>query len=157
VSHYLLLLHALVESLSQIALERHFLAFDGDHPFWSQFDPSEQLAIVSSLADLGFHLDPMEGWLDGRRPTASELVMSLAYAGRDPRALRRMPAPEEIEDLPRSVHVVTLQLLARSAPDLTLDELLDLMGQRGESFGQLWDDWGRIRPVLLSEVGALAA
>ena len=38
-SHYILLLHELVEALTKVAVERHCLAFDEDHPLWSQFDP----------------------------------------------------------------------------------------------------------------------
>src|SRR4051794_29144243 len=112
-SHYILLLHELVEALTKVAVERHCLAFDDDHPLWSQFDASERLAIVASLADLGFRFDPDEGWYGGRMPTANDLVMALAYAGRDPRMLRGMPTPDDMRGLPASVRVVTLDLLAQ--------------------------------------------
>ena len=90
-------------------------------------------------------------------PTANDLVMALAYAGRDPRMLRGMPSPDDMRSLPESVRVVTLDLLAQHAADLTLAQMLEVLGPRAEGFGELWDDWGRIRPVLLSEAGALAA
>jgi hypothetical protein len=156
-SHYILLLHELMEALAKVAVERNCLAFDEHHPFWSQFDSSERLAIVASLADLGFRLDPGEGWDYGRMPTVNDLVMALAYAGRDPRMLRVMPTPDDMRGLPASVHVVTLDLLARHAADLTLAQVLEVLGPRAEGFGVLWDDWGRIRPVLLSEADALVA
>ncbi len=156
-SHSILLLHELVEALTKVAVERYYLAFDERHPFWSQFDRSERLAIVASLARLGFRFDPDEGWYGGRTPTVNDLVMALAYAGRDPRMLRGIPTPEEMRGLPATVRVVTLDLLAQHAADLTLPQMLGVLGPRAEGFGELWDDWGRIRPVLLSEADALAA
>src|SRR5262249_31929474 len=72
-SHYILLLHELIEALTKVAVERHFLAFDELHPLWSQFDPAERHAIVTSLADLGFRFDPDEGWYGGRVPTPNDL------------------------------------------------------------------------------------
>jgi len=62
-----------------------------------------------------------------------------------------------VRGLPASVRVVTLDLLSQYAADLALPQMLEVLGSRAEGFGELWDDWGRIRQVLLSEADALAA
>ena len=41
------------------------------------------------------------------------------------------------------------EFLASRAPDLAVGKLIDLLGPRAERLGELWDMWGRLRPLLL--------
>ena len=43
--------------------------------------------------------------------------------------------------------------LASKAPDLALGTLIELLGPGGARLGELWDMWGRLRPLLLSSAG----
>ena len=38
-----------------------------------------------------------------------------------------------------------------SAGDLTLGELVAMLGRRAEGLAMLWNDWGRVRPLLLED------
>jgi hypothetical protein len=40
------------------------------------------------------------------------------------------------------------------ASELALGEMVALLGRRADGFTDLWDDWGRIRPLLLQDVGS---
>jgi hypothetical protein len=157
VSHYLLLLQELVDAVRMVAAERHFLAFEDAHPLWTQFNREERQAIMAALADLGFRYDHEEGWYGGRAPGTSEMAVALAYAGHDPRTIRRQLSSDELRALPQSVTVSPVDCLAALAPDLTLSQMFELLGPRADTLGPLWDDWGRLRPVLLSEVAAFAS
>lgn len=155
VSHYLLLLREFVDALRNAATERLYLAFRDDHPLWSQFNREERQAIVRALSDLGFRYDQDEGWYGGRMPGTSEMAMALAYAGHDPRTIRRQPTPEELRTLPSSMVPSPVECLAALAPNLTLTQMFGLLGAHADSLGALWDDWARLRPLLLSDTGSL--
>jgi hypothetical protein len=156
-SHYMLLLHELIDAVRQVAGEQRFLAFADAHPLWSQFDNEERRAIVTALWDLGFRYDAEDGWFGGRIPGTNDMAIALAYAGHDPRTIRRQPTPDELRTLPESIVVSPLECLSALAPDLTLAQLFELLGPRADSLGALWDDWGRLRPLLLSPADALVA
>lgn len=155
VSHYLLMLHEFVEAVRQVASERLFLAFEDAHPLWSQFNREERQAIVHALFDLGFRYDAAEGWYGGRAPGSGDMAMALAYAGHDPRTVRRQPTSEELRALPSSMVISPVECLAALAPNLTLAQMFELLGPLADSLGTLWDDWGRLRPILLSEASLL--
>ena len=100
VSHYILLLQGLVEALERVAVERFYLAIDDRHALWSQFDQAERLAVIHTLADLGFRLDPQEGWEDGRVPASATWpwpsptrAAIRAHSGECPRRTRSEPFP----------------------------------------------------------------
>lgn len=155
VSHYLLLLHEFADAVREVASERLFLAFEDAHPLWSQFNREERQAIVRALFDLGFRYDAEEGWYGGRAPGTGDMALALAYAGHDPRTIRRQPTSEELRNLPRSMVVSPVECLAALAPDLTLAQMFELLGPRADALGTLWDDWGRLRPLLLSAAESL--
>jgi hypothetical protein len=48
-------------------------------------------------------------------------------------------------------------LLAAEAPDLALDHIVPMLGERADSLGPLWEEWGQIRPVLLGDPRAFGA
>ena len=35
--------------------------------------------------------------------------------------------------------------------DLTLGELVAMLGRRADGLAMLWNDWGRVRPLLLED------
>lgn len=147
-ARYLLLLDALVDELTAAAVDAGELAFDHDHPLWGQFNPDEARLVVRGLRDLGFRLDIHEGWFGGRAPTASDLASALGFAGHDVRSLRGIPSAAELRDLPRTVHVAAQVHLRRWAPDLTLEQMARALGPRFPRLGELWDEWGSLRPLL---------
>ena len=49
------------------------------------------------------------------------------------------------------VTVAADEHLAGSAGDLTLGELVSMLGRRADGLAELWNHWGRIRPLLLAE------
>jgi hypothetical protein len=149
-------LQELVEALSASAAERGSVTVDARHPLWAHLSPDESQDVLRGLADLGFRLRAAGGWEDGRVPTPAEFSMALAYAGIDARAWRRPLTQDQLRDLPGSMRVDSGNLLGREAPDLALDRLVQLLGQRSESLGDLWDDWGQVRPILLEPLGRLS-
>jgi len=149
-ARYLLLLDTLVDELAAAAVDAGELAFDHDHPLWGQFSADDARLVVRGLRDLGFRLDIHEGWFGGRAPTTSDLASALGFAGHDVRALRGIPSATALQDLPKSVQVAAHDHLRRMAPDLTLDQMARALGPRAARLGDLWDEWGRVRPLLAS-------
>jgi hypothetical protein len=39
--------------------------------------------------------------------------------------------------------------VGEAAGELTLGEMIDLLGRRAEELSEVWNAWGRIRPLLL--------
>ncbi len=144
-----LLLLELRQVIAARALEDGALAFPQDHPFWSQFSVNDDRQLVASLAHLGYGFDGHEGWRDGRVPGPRELAMAVEHAGHDPRSLRRPAGQAAIDALWQGTRVLVEEWLAAAAPDLALGRLIDILGPRGARLGELWDMWGRLRPLLL--------
>ncbi len=144
-----LLLLELRQTIAARALEDGALAFPEDHPFWGQFNVDQDRQLVGSLARLGYAFDGHDGWRDGRAPGPRELAMALEHAGHDPRSLRRPAGQEAIDRLWQGTRVLVEEWLASAAPDLALGRLIEILGQRGARLGELWDMWGRLRPLLL--------
>jgi hypothetical protein len=144
-----LLLLELRQAIAARALEDGALAFPAGHPFWSQFTLEQDRQLVASLAQAGYAFDGHDGWRDARVPGARELAMALEHAGHDPRSLRRPAGQEAIDGLWHGTHVLVEEWLASAAPDLALGRMIDILGPRGARLGELWDMWGRLRPLLL--------
>lgn len=151
-ARYLLLLDTLVEEVTVAAVDAGALAFTPGHPLWSQLSPEEGRLVMRGLRDLGFRLDLHDGWYGGRAPTPNDLASALGFAGLDVRAVRGLPTSAELRELPSSVLVAAHDHLRERAPDLTLDEMTRLLGQRAPRLNELWDDWGRVRPILSGEL-----
>ena len=133
------------------AIEESALAFPDDHPFWSQLYPDDSQRVVHALASMGYRFDGHRGWLDGRVPTTRDLAMALSHAGHDPRSIRRLPGPKEIEVLWHGTRLLVEEFLLARAPALDLGELTVALGPRAASLGELWDSWGALRPLLLTD------
>jgi len=155
-ARYLLLLDSLVDELAAAALDAGELALDHAHPLWGQFTDDDARLVVRGLRDLGFRLDLHDGWFGGRAPTGSDLASALGFAGLDVRGLRGVPSTAELRDLPMSIRVRPHEHLRRWAPDLTLDQMTRALALRATGLGELWDEWGRVRPLLADGLPAPA-
>ncbi|MBA2570737.1 MAG: hypothetical protein H0V04_06110 [Chloroflexi bacterium] len=151
VTRVMLLLQELVEGLVASAADEGYLDFDEGHPFWGQFTLDEARVIVRALAGMGFRYHARDGWLGGRQPGPGELALALAYGGYDVRGVGGMPSASSIARLFDGARVATEDHLAVRAPSMTLDQVLSMLGGRADPLGELWDSWGRIRPLLLAD------
>ncbi|HYI22955.1 MAG TPA: hypothetical protein VEX62_10000 [Candidatus Limnocylindrales bacterium] len=144
-----LLLLEMREAMAARALEENFLRFPDVHPFWGQFDGEGASRVVASLASLGYRFDGRDGWADGRAPTARDLALALSHSDFDPRSLRRPAGQAAIDGLWQGTVVLTETYLRARAPNLTVEQVNQCLGPRAARLGELWDNWGRIRPVLI--------
>jgi hypothetical protein len=139
------------------AADEGFYVFDTRHPFWSNLSFDEARDVMAALARLGFLFEPSEGWHAGRAPAPSDLSMALAYAGLDARNMRDLPSAENLQLLPRSIGVDARSFLAAQAPELDIDSLVRTLDRRAAQLEPLWNEWGQVRPVLLSDRHALGS
>ena len=121
-----------------------------DHPFWSAFAPEEAREIAAVLASLGYRYDGRGAFADGRSPSTRDLALAVGYAGIDPRRIRRWPAAAEIPGLLEGARVATVEFVLSRAPDLSLGQLGDMLGPGARALPLLWNEWGRVRPLLAS-------
>ena len=145
-----LLLLELREQLAARALEDNALRFPADHPFWNQFPGEGARRVVASLASMGYRFDGREGWADDHAPTIRELAVAVSHVGLDPRSLRRPAAQEALDSVWLGTTVAVEEYLASRAPNLDLEQVMAFLGPRGARLSQLWDMWGRLRPLLLT-------
>jgi hypothetical protein len=141
----------LVDAILATAIEGAALDFPEDDPFWGPFTAQQSRDIVAALSSLGYRFDGLGGWVDGRVPTQRDLALALGYAGLDPMRMRHWPNETEMLGLFRNVRVAAAEYLALSAGDLTLGELVTMLGPRADALTDVWNAWGRIRPLLLEE------
>jgi len=141
----------LVDAILATAIEGAALEFPEDHPFWGPFTMAQSRDIVAALASLGYRFDGLGGWQDGRVPSQRDLSLALGYAGLDPMRMRQWPDETEMAVLFGSVRVAAPEYLAAAAGDLTLGELVTMLGPRADRLTDVWNAWGRIRPLLLEE------
>jgi hypothetical protein len=148
-------LQELVDAILSVASSEGYLTFQEVHGLWSQMTVEEARLVVAALARLGFQLEPAEGWQGGRAPAPADLSVALGYAGLDPRHMRALPSAEELRALPQSIDVDARWFLSERAPDLTVDHMVRVLERRAAQLEPLWDAWGHVRPILLSERRAL--
>lgn len=144
-------LTALVEAIVADAIEASALEFPEGHQFWGLFSRTQGRDITRALSSLGYRFDGLGGWADGRQPSQRELSLALGYAGLDPMRMRQWPTEESMGELFRDVTVAADEYLAGVAGDLTLYEMVTMLGRRADSLAETWNQWGRIRPLLLDE------
>ena len=144
-----LLLLELREQITVLALDEHALMFPSNHPFWSQFPTDTARAVAASLASMGFKFDGAGGWAEGRSPQVRDLANALSYCGFDPRSLRRPAGQAAIDGLWHGTRVRSEEFLLAKAPELTLAQMVSLLGPRSGRLAELWDMWGRLRPLLM--------
>ena len=140
-----------VDAILADAIAASALEFPTDHPFWGPFDRAQGRDITAALASLGYRFDGLGGWVDDRRPSQRDLSLALGYAGLDPMRMRHWPSEAEMAVLFEEVEVAAAEHLANRAGGLTLGELVTMLGRRADALAEIWNAWGRIRPVLLDE------
>jgi hypothetical protein len=148
-SRWLRLLTALVDSILADAIDASALLFPADHPFWSRFSLSQGRDIARALASVGCRFDGQGGWVDDRVPSQRDLALAVGYAGLDPMRVRRWPDGQATQALFSDVRVAADEYLASNAGDLTLSEMVTMLGRRADALAELWNRWGTIRPLLL--------
>ncbi len=144
-----LLISDLVDAVVARAIDASALTFPTDHVFWGPYTQAQCREIASAMAALGYRFDGMGGFADGRTPSQRDLSLALGYAGEDPMRIRRWPTEAEMPALFRDVRVDAARHLAETAGGLTMGEMVDLLGRRAEPLAELWNAWGRVRPLLL--------
>ncbi len=144
-----LLLLEFREQVAARALDVHEFAFPQAHPFWSQFSPDGARRVANGFSSMGYKFDGVDGWVEGRAPTLRDLALALSYCGYDPRTLRRPAGQAAIDALWQGTRVLAQEYLLASAPNLALPEIVGTLGPRAGGLGDLWDIWGRVRPLLL--------
>jgi hypothetical protein len=149
--HWQLALSDLVDAILADSIAASSLDFPADHPFWSPFTADQNRDIAGALSSLGYRFDGLGGWVDGRVPSQRDLSLALGYAGIDPMRIRHWPTEVEMAELYRDVAVAADERLAGAAGDLTLGELVSMLGRRADGLADVWNDWGRLRPLLLEE------
>jgi hypothetical protein len=142
-------LSELVDAIVARAIEACEFQFPLEHPFWSPFDQSQDRDVALALSSLGFRFDGLGGFADDRVPSQRELSLALGYAGLDPMRVRRWPTEEERGNLFREVKVSADEYIIGAASGLTLGELVTLLGRRADGLADLWNNWGRVRPLLI--------
>ena len=141
----------LVDAIVADSIAASALAFPPDHPFWGGFTPSEARDVASAMSSLGYRFDGLGGWVDGRMPSQRDLSLAVGYAGLDPMRIRHWPTEAEMTALFTEVTVDADEHLAGAAGDLTLGELVSMLGRRADGLAEVWNQWGRLRPLLLAE------
>jgi len=144
-------LTSLVDAIIADAIEASALEFPEEHAFWGGFSRGQSRDIVRALSSLGYRFDGLGGWTDDRYPSQRDLSLALGYAGLDPMRIRTWPSADETESLFRDVTVSADEYLAGMAGDLTLAEMVTMLGRRADGLAEVWNTWGRIRPLLLEE------
>jgi hypothetical protein len=149
--HWQLALSDLVDAILADSIAAASLDFPGEHPFWGPFTLEQNRDIARALSSLGYRFDGLGGWVDGRVPSQRDLSLALGYAGLDPMRIRHWPTEPEMNELYREVSVAADERLAGAAGDLTLGELVSMLGRRADGLADVWNQWGRLRPLLLEE------
>jgi hypothetical protein len=140
----------LLEAIIARAIDASALDFPPEHSFWSPFTRDQGREIVGALASLGFRFDGLGGWVDDRVPSQRDLSLAVGYAGLDPMRIRHWPSEADTRNLFLDVSVAADRYLVETAGGLTLGELISLLGRRADELTDVWNDWGRIRPLLLA-------
>ena len=146
---YQLWLSELVDAIFAASIETAVLDFPDEHPFWAGFDQAQSRDIVVALASLGYRFDGLGGFAGEHVPGQRELSLAVGYAALDPMRIRHWPTVSEMPDLFGEVTVAADEFLATRAPDLDLGEMVAVLGRRSERLSEVWNRWGRIRPLLV--------
>jgi hypothetical protein len=141
----------LVDAIVADAIAASALEFPSDHPFWGPFSQAQSRDIAAALASLGYRFDGRGGWVDDRRPSQRDLSLALGYAALDPLRMRHWPTDDEMAALFTEVKVSAVEHLVGAAGEMTLAALVAMLGRRADGLAELWNEWDRVRPVLLDE------
>ncbi len=149
--HWEELITSLTDAILADAIEASALEFPTDDPFWGPFSLRQARDIVHALGSLGYRFDGRGSWMDERMPAQRDLSLALGYAGLDPMRVRHWPDEAATRILFGQVRVAADEYLALRAGDLTLGEMVSMLGRRADALAELWNQWGTIRPLLLQD------
>jgi hypothetical protein len=147
-----ILLGEFVEALSQMAMRESVIDFPMGTAFWDTFTIGQCRRIVGALASMGFEYDGRAGWREGRAPAYRDLTVALSDVGIEPRRIRAWPNQVEIAALFEGARPAPEELLAAAGPDYGVDEVRELVADRGTLAG-LWPSWDAVRPILFETAG----
>jgi hypothetical protein len=139
-----------LDAIMSRAIEDGYLDLPEDDPFWRLFDRREARDIVGALSALGFRYDGLGGFADGRVPAARDLSLAVGYAGLDRMRIRTWPGEADLSRLYGRAVVAADEWLVDQAGDLSLGRMVDALGARASDLTEVWNAWGRVRPVLLA-------
>lgn len=140
----------LLEAFVARSIEASAFDFPTAHPFWGAFTKLQCRDIAGGLSSLGYRHDGFGAWADDHMPTRRDLTLAVGYAGLDPMRIRHWPSEAEMRDLLKEVTVAADEYIWEAAGALTLGELVSLLGRRADGLTELWNEWGVVRPMLLS-------
>jgi len=143
-----ILLTGLSQAVAETAVDEGILDFPMGIPFWDAFTVEQCRQITASLASMGYRFDGRDGWIDGRAPGYRELGQAIADIGIDPIRIRSWPNSSEIAQLFRGARPAADDLLARDAPDLSLEAVQELTRWHADSLAGLWLAWDEAQPLL---------
>jgi hypothetical protein len=138
-----------VEAVIARAIEEGYLDFPADAPFWEPFAQEQARAIARALGSLGYRFDGLGGWVDDRVPSQRDLSLAVGYAGLDPMRIRHWPSDADTAALYERVRVSADEYLAGAAGEMSLADVVTLLGRRADGLADVWNEWGRVRPLLL--------
>lgn len=150
VGRWQLAISGLLDAITAQAIDASAVDLPDDHPFWGMFGGEQRREILAALASLGHHYDGLGGFADGRVPSQRDLSLAVGYAGLDPMRIRRWPTETELPDLLAAARVDATGFLIARAGSLTLGEVVALLDRRADALTDVWNDWGRLRPLLLA-------
>ena len=140
----------LLDAILARAIEACCLDFPIDDPFWAPFTREQSREIAAALASLGYRFDGLGSFSDERLPSQRDLSLAVGFAGLDPMRIRHWPPEAEMAGLFKNVTVAADEYVAASAGSLTLGEMVSMLGLRADGLTDLWNAWGRIRPLLIA-------
>jgi len=146
------LIAGLAEALIERAIDLGVMDFPIGTAFWDSFTVDQCRQIAGALASMGYRFDGHDGWEGGRAPNYRDLSTAVADTGVEPRRLRAWPNQDEIGALYRGARAAPDDAVARLAPSLEADALIELLGPRADVVRDLWVAWDSIRPLLLAPV-----
>ncbi|HET7726138.1 MAG TPA: hypothetical protein VFK54_02320 [Candidatus Limnocylindrales bacterium] len=149
--HWRLRMATLVDAITARAIESAYLDFPAGHRFWGPFTQQQCRDIAAALGSLGFRYDGLGGFADERVPGQRDLSLAVGYAGLDPMRIRIWPSEAEMPLLYQEAVVAADEWLAEAGGELTLGEMVDALGRRAEELADVWNAWGRLRPLLLAD------
>jgi hypothetical protein len=149
-SSWQLLLSNFVDAVVGAAIDEGWFEFPPGNPFWDLFTSEEAREVARGLAALGFRYDGFGVFADERVPGQRDLALAVGAAGLLPVRIRYWPKSQEAAELYKDVRVASEAFIAAKAPALTLGELVRVLGRRSEMLADLWNDWPRVRTLLLS-------
>ena len=142
------LLAEFADGVRMRAIEESLIDLPGDHPFWGQFAGDERREVVRALSALGYRYDGLGGWMDDSAPNQRDLSRAVGYAGQDPMRVRHWPDESAMADLLTDAHVAADEYLRQAAGDLSLGEVVDMLGARADPLTGLWDAWATVQALL---------